>query len=112
MHFFQHLNKANPDFCAQVVYMNTRKEKINIHTGSVSEMALFTANFQEKNERKKIFKVCLVGTLNLCLKEPEKKQKTRNQSNHPRQRKLPKTGKNLPNYNFAIFWQFWGGFSA
>ena len=28
--------------------------------------------------------------------------KTRNQSDHPRQRKRPKTGKNLPNFNFAI----------
>ena len=61
---------------------------------------------------KKFFKVCLVGTLNLCLKEPEKMQKTRNQSDHPRQRKRPKTGKILPNSNFAIFWQFFGVFSA
>ena len=56
-------------------------------------MALFMVNFQDKVE-KKFSKVCLVGTLNLCLKEPEKMQKTRNQSNHPRQKKRPKTGKN------------------
>ena len=62
--------------------------------------------------KKKIFKVCLVGTLNLCLKEPEKMQKTRNKSDHPRQRKCPKTGKNLPNFNFAIHWQYFGVFSA
>ena len=54
--------------------------------------------------------VCLVGTLNLCLKEPEKVHKTRNQSDHPRQRKRPKTGKNLPNFNFAILWQFFFSF--
>ena len=53
-----------------------------------------------------------MGTLNLCLKEPEKMQKTRNQSDHPRQRKRPKTGKIQPNSNFAIFWQFLGVFSA
>ena len=65
-------------------------------------MALFMVNFQE-NDEKKTLKVCLVGTLNLCLKEPEKMQKTSNQSNHSRQRKRPKTGKNQPNSNFAIF---------
>ena len=92
--------------------MNTRKkQKFKIHTGSVSEMALFMVNFQDK-AKKKFSKVCLVGTLNLCLKEPEKMQKTRNQSDHPRQRKRPKTGKNQPNSNFAIFWQFLGVFSA
>ena len=42
-------------------------------------MALFMVNFQEK-AGKKFFKVWLVGTLNLCLKEPEKMQKSRNQS--------------------------------
>ena len=42
----------------------------------------------------KCSKVPLVGTLNLCLKMPEKMQKTRNESDHPGLRKRPKTGKN------------------
>ena len=54
--------------------MNTRKKKFKIHTGSVSEIALFVVNFQEKAEKNKFFKVCLVGTLNLCLKVPDKMQ--------------------------------------
>ena len=45
-------------------------------------MALFTVNFQDK-AKKKLFKVCLVGTLNLCLK-------VRNQLHHPRQKKCKK----------------------
>ena len=86
--------------------MNTRKKrKFKIHTGSLFEMPF-------KRPKKKFFKVFLVGTLNLCLKEPEKMQKTRNQSDHPRQRKRPKTGKILPNSNFAlflaVFWSFLG----
>ena len=53
-------------------YMNTRKKrKIKIHTGSVSKMVLFMVNFQDQAEKKKFFKVCLVGSLNLCLKELE-----------------------------------------
>ena len=86
--------------------MNTRKKrKIKIHTGSVFKMPFKTAKAPLKG-KKKFFKVYLVGTLNLCLKEPEKMQKTRNQSDNPRQRIRPKTGKILPNSNFAIFWQF------
>ena len=46
---------------------------------------------------KKIFKVWVVGTLNLYLKVPKKMQKTRNQFDHPRLRKRPKTVKNRPN---------------
>ena len=42
----------------------------------------------------KCSKVPLVGTLNLCLKMPEKMQKTRNESDHPGLRKRPKTIKN------------------
>ena len=42
----------------------------------------------------KFLKVPLVGTLNLCLKMPEKMQmqKTRNKYDHPGLRKRPKTG--------------------
>ena len=90
--------------------MNTRKKrKFKIHTGSVFEMAFKIAETPLKGQ-KKIFKVCLVGTLNLCLKEPEKMQKTRNQSDHTRQRKRPITGKILPNSNFAIFFDLLKGF--
>ena len=35
------------------------------------------------------FKVCLVGTLNLCLRVPDKMQKTRGKSDPYRLRKLP-----------------------
>ena len=82
-----------------------KKRKFKIHTGSMFKMAFKIAKTPLKGQ-KKFFKVCLVGTLNLCLKEPEKMQKTRNQSDHPRQRKRPKTGKKLTDSNFAIFWQF------
>ena len=40
--------------------------------------------------------VPLVGSLNFCLKLPEKKQKTKNHSNHPWLRKHPKTGEKWP----------------
>ena len=36
-------------------------------------------------------KVPLVSTLNLCFKMPKKMQKTRDESDHSRLRKLPKT---------------------
>ena len=55
---------------------NRKKQKFKIYTGSVSEIALFTAHFQEKAKKKKFFKVSLVGTLNLCLNVPKKMQKT------------------------------------
>ena len=61
---------------------------------------------------KKFFKLCLVGTLNLCLKAPEQMQKTRNQSVHPWLRKRPKTVKNWSNSIFANFRQFFGVFST
>ena len=51
----------------------------------------------------KVFKVHLVGTLNLCLNMPEKMQKTRNDSDHPGLRKHPKHIKNLPNSKLTIF---------
>ena len=64
-----------------------------------------------KGQKKNSSKYALwVLTLNLCLKEPEKMQNTRNQSDHPQTEKRPKTGKILPNSNFAIFlavfWSF------
>ena len=46
--------------------------------------------------KKKFTKVHLVGTLNLCLKMPEKMQKTRIESDHPGLRKRPKTGEKWP----------------
>ena len=86
--------------------MNTRKKrKFKIHTGSVFKMAFKIAKSPLKGQ-KKIFKVCLVGTLNLCLKEPEKMQKTRNQSDHPRQRKPQKLAK----FCQILIWQFFSSF--
>ena len=83
--------------CASSYMNNRKKQKFKIYTGSVSEIALFTAYFQEKAEKNNFFKVCLVGTLNLCLKMPKKMQKTRDESDHSRLRKLPKTAKKLLN---------------
>ena len=60
----------------------------------------------------KFLKVPLVGTLNLCLKMPEKMQKTRNESDHPGLRKRQKTDEK---YQFLIsckFQQFLDVFSA
>ena len=77
--------------------MNTRKKrKFKIHTGSVFKMAFKITKTPLKGQ-KKFFKVCLVGTLNLCLKEPEKMQKTRDESDHSGLRKLQKTAKKLQN---------------
>ena len=78
--------------------MNTRKKRnFKIHNGSVFEMAFKIAETPLKRQKKKFFKVCLVGTLNLCLKEPEKMQKTRDESDHSGLRKLQKTAKKLQN---------------
>ena len=71
--------------------MNTRKkQEFKIHTGSVSEIALFTVNFKEKAEKK----------------FSEKTQKTRNQSDHPRQKKRLKNGQILILHFFGSFWEF------
>ena len=55
------------------------------------------------NGKKKFFKVCLVGTLNLCLKVPEKMQKTTDECDHSRLRKRPKTAKNRQHLNLSDF---------
>ena len=55
---------------------------------------------------KKIFKVCLVGTLKLCLKVPKKMQKTRDESDHSRLRKLQKPVENCQSLNLTKFLQF------
>ena len=60
----------------------------------------------------KVFKVPLVGTLNLYLKMPEKMQKNRNESDYPGLRKLLKTIKNLPTSKLTVFHQFLDVFSA
>ena len=44
-----------------------------------------------------------MGTLNLCLKMPEKMQKTRNESDHPVLRKRAKTGEKWPILILVIF---------
>ena len=51
--------------------------------------------------KKNFFKVCLVGTLNLCLNMPKKKQKTRNESDHSRLILLPKTAKKIAKLEFV-----------
>ena len=51
-----------------------------------------------------------MGTLNLCLRVPEKMQKTRDKSYPFRLRKLPKTAPKLQNLNLADFLQFLGVF--
>ena len=61
--------------------------------------------------KKNFFKICLVGTLNLCLRVPEKKQKTRDESDLSRLRKLPKTAPKLQK-NVADFLQFLDVFSV
>ena len=53
-----------------------------------------------------------MGTLNLCLKMPEKMQKTTNKFDHPGLRKRPKTVENWTKSNIVIFLQFLGVFSA
>ena len=53
-----------------------------------------------------------MGTLNLCFREPEKMQKTRDKSDSPRLRKLPKTAPKLQNFNLADFLQFFNVFSV
>ena len=83
--------------------MNTRnKRKFKIHTGSVFEMPFKIAKTSLKG-KKKIFKVCLVSTLNLRLKVPEKMQKTRDECDHFRLRKRPKTAKNRQTFQFVSF---------
>ena len=75
--------------------MNTRKiQKFKFHTGSVSKISLFTVHFQDKAEKKFLQGM---GTLNLCLKMPKKMQKTGDEPDHSRLRKLPKTAKKLQN---------------
>ena len=46
--------------------------------------------------KKPFSKVCLVGTLNLCLRLPDK---TRGESDPARLRKLPKTAQKTQNMN-------------
>ena len=50
-----------------------------------------------------MFKVYLVGTLNMCLKVPEQMQKTRNQFDHPRPRKFASV-KDCPRNTFFKVW--------
>ena len=53
-----------------------------------------------------------MGTLNLCLRVPEKIQKTRDECDAFRLRKLPKTARKLQNINSADFLQFLDVFSV
>ena len=49
---------------------------------------------------------------NLCLRVPEKMQKTRGESDPSRLRKLSKSTQNKQNLNLADFWQFLDVFSV
>ena len=73
-------------------------------------MALLTVRIQENAEEKNFFKVCLVGTLNLCLKVPKKMQKTRDESDQSRLRKRPKTTEKRSNYEIGRFLTVFGRF--
>ena len=53
-----------------------------------------------------------MGTLNLCLKMPEKMQKTRNESDHPGLRKRQKIVKNCQFGLYPVLATFWNFFSA
>ena len=59
---------------------------------------------------KKFFEVCLVGTLNLCLKVPKRMQKTRDESDQSRLRKRPKTTEKRSKYEFGRFLTVFGRF--
>ena len=51
--------------------MNTRKkQKFEIHTGSIFEIVRYMVHFMGVGN--KLFKVCLVGTLNLVPKQMQK----------------------------------------
>ena len=53
-------------------YMKTRKkQKFEIHTGSIFEIVRYMVHFRGVGN--KLFKVCLVGTLNFCVKERKKR---------------------------------------
>ena len=66
-------------------------------------MAFKIAKSPLKGQKKNFFKVCLVGTLNLCLKVPEKMQKTRDESDHSKLRKRQTNCKKWQNINLANF---------
>ena len=93
IHFFQHLNKASPDFCFQVAIWTPEENKISKFTPESFPKLRSLWPIFKKKPNFFLSKVCLVGTLNLCFKEPEKKQKTRNQSDHQRLRKCSKLSK-------------------
>ena len=68
---------------------------------SKSFLVIYVCNFAQKDfrdiwesENIFVFKVPLVGTLNLCLRLPDNMQKTENQSVHSGLRKRPKSGFN------------------
>ena len=59
-----------------------------------------------------VFKVPLVGTLNLCLKMPNPEQKTRTQYDQHGLRNRPKTAEICKKLKIGIFHQFFDVFSA
>ena len=89
IHVFQHSNKASPDFCGQVAIWTLEENKNSKFTLEAFPKLRFLRSIFKIKPKKNFFKICLVGTLNLCIKEPEKMQKSRNQSDQ-----TEKTSKN------------------
>ena len=52
IHFSQHSNKANPDFCVQEAIGQPEKKKSKFTLEAFSEIALFMLNFQDKVGKK------------------------------------------------------------
>ena len=81
------------------IYGPNRKEKFETLPSSARYPARFPSfkiagpTLYFHMAKKNFFKVCLVGTLNLCLRLPDKMEKTRGESDSSKLRKLPKTTK-------------------
>ena len=101
IHFFNIWKRRAQIIVRKYLHEHQKRTKIQIHIRSVSKIALFTVHIQDKAGGKNFFKVCLVGTLNMCLMEPNKMQKTKDKSDYSRLRKLQK----LPIYCKIRIWQ-------
>ena len=92
--------------------MNTsKKPKFKIHTGSVFKMAFKIAETPLKGQ-KKFFQVCLVDTLNLCLKVPEKMQRLEINPIIPDRENVQKLANICQILILQFFGSFFGVFSA
>ena len=81
--------------------MNTGKNKNSKFTLEVCPKLLSIWSIFKKKPKKNFFKVCLMDTLNLCLKLPKKMQKTKDDSDKSRLRKFPKTAKKNAKLEFG-----------